>query len=96
MTRIELKAWAADRHAALLRRETPDAEADATLVEACGTAESILRRASPGTPCVEPLGWSDIISVLLPILLAWLDRRFPRATPTATPTPTPFPPLVEE
>lgn len=52
-------------------------------------SEAIRARGVPtvGSAAVDPSFWLTLISTLVPILLEWINRRFPRPTPPAPPTP---------
>ena len=52
-------------------------------------AEAVRVRSNPtvGTAAVDPSFWLTLISTLVPILLEWINRRFPRPTPPAPPAP---------
>lgn len=88
MTHDELKQRAAERHARLLSRETSDVDANACLTET-GRDVSLLFGLPLGPKsAVVPNPWIALIEILLPILLAWIDRRFPKPpAPVVTPVP---------
>lgn len=57
---------------------TTDKVADACLSDAIGDAAALFRRPVPGPAAVDPSFWLTIIQLLVPIILEWINRRFPR------------------
>lgn len=93
MTVEELKAQAAERFARINDPETKDSDATGHAIQA--VRETLEFRASGALPPgVKPaFDWTVILQILLPIILAWIDRRFPpKAVPAPVPVPVPINP----
>lgn len=89
----EFKAAVAAKTAAVADKATNDADADACLPAAVGAAAALFRRPVPTPAAVDPSFWLTIIQLIVPLILEWINRRFPRpAAPAPVPVSDPVTP----
>jgi len=75
----EFKAAVAAKTDAVKNPDTPDADADSCLADAVGAAASLFRRTPVNPQATDPSFWLTIIQLIVPLLLEWINRRFPKS-----------------
>lgn len=87
------KASVAAKTAAVANPATDDRTAESCLSDAVGDAAALFRRPVPGPAAIDPSFWLTIIQTLVPLILEWINRRFPRpAAPAPVPVSDPVTP----
>lgn len=89
MTIDEFKARVAERRDRISRTPGPDAADDQTIPEVAGDVLSLIRPRNAPPTAIDPSFWLTIIQILAPLILEWINRRFPRPTPAPAPVPAP-------
>lgn len=85
MTLDEFKAAAARKSMAVRSPNLTDEDAALAVGAILADASAVIARTRPAAPAADGGIWAVLIQVILPILLAWIDRRFPKPTPPAPP-----------
>lgn len=94
MTLAEFKARIEEKRGTLADPATPDTSVDDVPPEVAGHLAALLRRERTPPSAIDPSFWLTIIQLILPIILEWINRRFPRPTPAPSPVVAPVNPPV--
>ena len=87
MTREEFVVQVAAKNKADLASSAMPEAAEAAALATVHESIRFLNPSGPNPQAVDPTFWLTIIQLLAPIILEWINRRFPKPTPTKTPNP---------
>lgn len=82
----EFKAAVAAKVDAVKNPDTDDGAADSCLSDTVGHVASIFRQPAAPPAAFDPSVWIAILQTIIPLILAWINRRFP---PAPKPAPAP-------
>lgn len=85
MTLDEFKATVKAKNDADLDASKTSEACESAILATLSDAERIFRKTNNPQPAIDPAFWLAIIQVIVPIILEWINRRFPKPTPTPTP-----------
>ena len=85
MTLDEFKAAVKAKNDADLEASKTSEACESAILATLSDAERIFRKTNSPQPALDPAFWLALFQVLAPIILEWINRRFPKPTTPATP-----------